>query len=302
MAGKGWGYRLAIANALWGQQGYSMLQDYREVVGHHYGARIHDLDFRGDPERARRVINAWVRGQTDNRIPDLLADGTIDERVRLVLTNAVAFEARWETEFEALETEHRPFYLRDGSRVETPTMRGSIDVGYSARDGYQVIDVPYKGGAAAMTVLLPDEGRFDWFERRLDAGVAAEAITDLEERTLDLFMPRFQFESSFDLKGHLSAMGMPEAFDPERADFSGINGIACPSQACRYVSVAAHRALVENNEEGTKAVAATGLITKEVSGEPSWPRVSIDRPFIFLIRDIPSDTILFVGRVLDPRI
>lgn len=295
------GYRLAIANALWVQQGYSVLPAYREAVGRHYRSEPRDIDFRGDPKKARLVINDWIRERTDGRIQDLLAGGSINKKVRILVTNAVTFEAVWRDRFDWWKTKSRWFHLRDGTRVATPTMRGSIWIGYAAMDGYQVIDMPYKGDSAAMTVLLPDEGRFERFERRLDAGVVAEALESLDDRTVDLFMPRFDFNWSFDGKGQLSAMGMPATFDPERADFSGINGIACPSEACLFVSGAAHEALIEVNEQGTKAAAATaGMITIRVS-DSRLPRVSIDRPFVFLIRDIPTGTILFMGRVLDPR-
>ena len=294
-------YQLAIANALWRQPGSPMLPAYRDVLGRHYGARLQDLDFRGDPNGARRRINDWVREHTDGHVPELLADGAIQHDTRFVLTNAVAFQARWRTSFDDWETTNRPFHLHDGVQVETLTMRGDIDVGYSMRDGYQVIDLPYKGGAAAMTVLLPNAGQFDQFERRLDVGLLGEAIASLEDTTVDLYMPIVEFEATVALIEMLAEMGMPDAIDPERANLSGINAIACPAQECLYVDVAAHKAFVSVDEEGTTAVAATGIGTRTVSGRPLLPTVRIDRPFVFLIRDVPTGTILFMGRVVDPR-
>ena len=302
-SGTGRGYRLDVANALWSQQGCPILPSYRLILGHHYGASPLEADFQGNPNGARRRINDWVSERTDNRIQDLLDKRDIGRNTRIVLTNAVAFEAGWQTTFEEGETEERPFHLRDGTRVETPTMRGDIRVGFAEQDGYKVIELPYKGGGAAMTVLLPDKGRFDWFERRLDAGMVAESVASLKETYLDLSMPKIEFTSSLDVMKTLSEMGMPDPFDRKRADFSGINGIACPLRGCLYVDTIAHKALVEVNEEGTKATAATAVtLIILISESGSLPRVKIDRPYIFLIRDVQRDTILFVARVLDPRV
>ena len=294
-------YQLAIANALWSQTGSPALPAYRDILGLHYGAKLQDLDFRGDPKEARRRINDWVREHTDGHVPELLADGDIQHGTRFVLTNAVAFEARWRTSFDEWETTNRPFHLHDGGQVETPTMRGDIDVGYSMRDGYQVIDLPYKGGAAAMTVLLPDAGQFDQFEWRLDAGLLGQAIASLEDTTVELYMPIVEFEATVALTETLAEMGMPDAFDPARANLSGINAVTCPAPGCLSVDFAAHKAFVSVNEDGTKAVAATGIGTITVSGRPLLPTVRIDRSFVFLIRDVATGAILFMGRVVDPR-
>ena len=295
-------YQLAIANALWSQQGSSILPAYLDILGRYYGASLKDIDFRRDPNAARRRINNWVRGQTDGHVPELFAAGEIRNRTQLVLANAVAFEARWESSFDEPDTTGRPFHLRDGARIETPTMRGDIDVGYAAQDGYQVIDMPYKGGAAAMTVLVPDAGHFDRFERRLDADLVEEAIAGMEDTTVSLFLPRFVFETTVPVTETLAGMGMPDAFDPARADLSGINAVVCPAEGCLYVDTAAHMAFVSVDEEGTKAAAASGAGMMLVSGRPLLPAVRIDRPFVFLIRDVLTDTVLFVGRVLDPSL
>ena len=152
-----------------------------------------------------------------------------------------------------------------------------------------------------MTVLLPDAGQFDRFERRLDAGLLEEAIAGMEDTRIDLFMPGFEFEANLPLMETLATMGMPDAFDPAKADLSGINSLACPAPRCQYVDVAAHKAFVSVDEEGTKAAAASGIGTMTVSGRPVLPQVRIDRPFVFLIRDVPTGTVLFMGRILDPR-
>ena len=294
-------YQLAIANSLWSQTGSVMLPAFRDIMARHYGAGLQQVDFQSNPDGARRRINSWVREHTDGQVRELLAEGAVHSGTNLVLANAVAFEARWQDEFDESDTENRPFYLRGGAKVDAPTMRGDLDIGYAARDGYQVVDLHYKGGAAAMTLLLPDSGEFERFERSLDADSVEEAIASVEDVTVDLFMPRFEFETTVPLTETLKEMGMADAFDPARADLSGINSVACPAPACQYVDVVSHKAIVSVNEEGTKAAAASGLGITLVSGRPVLPEVRIDRPFVFLIRDVPTGTILFLGRVLDPR-
>ena len=290
------GYQLNIANGLWVQIGYPFLQEYLDVVGHNYDAGVHGVNFKEDPQRVRRIINDWVSEHTENNIRDLFSDDAIHQDVALVLANAIYFEADWASQFPTWETQNRPFYLRDGSQIETPTMNGPILVGYAERDGYQVIELLYRGGSASMVILLPDEGQFEQFESRLDAGLAANAIEMLEKGVVSLYMPRFEFESSFDMAETLSIMGMPNAFNSLAADFSGISD--CSTPPCLFAESAVHKAFVAVNEDGTKAGAGTGVIVIPTSLPPD---LRINRPFIFLIRDIPTDAILFTGRVLDPR-
>ena len=292
------GYRLDIANGLWGRAGYPFLREYLDVVGANYDAGFRTMDFAGDPEGARRIINDWVSEQTENTIRDLLPEGSIHPDIALVLTNAIFFQAAWLDPFPKAQTADRPFRLPGGSLIETPTMSGQTGVGYAERDGYQAVELAYKGDTASMVVLLPDEGRFEQFEARLDAGLVSGAVESLRPRNVQLFMPKFEFDSSFDMKGVFSGMGMPDAFNPNTADLSGVNGLACPASGCLAVESAVHKAFVSVDEDGTKASAATGL-SVGVTSLP--PELRIDRPFVFLIRDVPTGAVLFVGRVLDPR-
>ena len=190
----GKGYRISIANALWTQSGSALLQEYRNIAGSNNGAGIHQVDFAGNAEGSRQRINDWVSEQTDGKIQDLLPKGAIHKRRAPVLTNAIAFDAMWQSLFETSETRSRPFRLLDGSAIATPTMTNeSIEVGYAAKEGYQVIELPHKGGLASTVIFLPDAGRFEWFERRLDAQLAADAIGSLVRKTVDLYMPRLEF-------------------------------------------------------------------------------------------------------------
>ncbi|MCY4499704.1 MAG: serpin family protein [Rhodospirillaceae bacterium] len=293
-------YHLAIANALWHQPGSPMLPAYRDVLSRYYGAELPALDFRGDPDGARRRVNDWVREQTDGHVPELLVASAVHGDTRLVLTNTVAFEGRWRTSFDEGETTNRSFHLHDGAQVETPTMRGDVDIGYARRGGYLVIDLPYEGGAATMTALRLEAGRFDQFERRLDAGLLGQALASLEDMTVELYMSLVEFEATVDLIEMLAEMGMPDTSDPARANLSGINAIACPARACLYIDVATQKVFVSVDDDGTNAVAATGIGTTLVSGRPVLPTVRIDRPVVFIMRDVPTGTI-FLGRVVHPR-
>ena len=292
------GPRLNIVNALWGRAGYPFLQEYLDVVGENYDAGLRGMDFAEDPEGARRIINDWASEQTENTIRDLLPEGSIHPDIALVLTNAIHFQADWLRPFPEWGTEERPFRLRDGSLVDAPTMSGQAVIGYADRDGYQAVELPYRGESASMVVFLPDEGRFEQFEGRLDAELVAGAIESIELRSVQLYMPKFEFDSTFDMKGVLSGMGMPDAFSASDADLSGVNGLACPTVGCLVVETAVHKAFISVDEEGTTASAATGITVGPTSLPPDF---RIDRPFIFLIRDVPTGAVLFVGRVLDPR-
>ena len=292
------GPRLNIVNALWGRAGYPFLLEYLDVVGENYDAGLRGMDFAGDPEGARRIINDWVSEQTENTIRDLLPEGSIHPDIALVLTNAIHFQADWLRPFPKWGTEERPFRLRDGSLVDAPTMSGQVVIGYANGDGYQAVELPYRDESASMVVFLPDEGRFEQFEGRLDAELVAVAIESIEPRSVQLYMPKFEFDSSFDMKGVLSGMGMPDAFSASEADLSGVNGLACPTVGCLVVETAVHKAFISVDEEGTTASAATGITVGPTSLPPDF---RIDRPFIFLIRDVPTGAVLFVGRVVDPR-
>jgi serpin B len=213
---------------------------------------------------------------------------------RLVLTNAIYFNAAWEYPFEEDATYSGAFYLLDGGEVTVPMMTQMESFKYTEGDGYQAVELPYDGRELSMVILLPGEGHFGAFESSLDADLVAAIIEDLESGEVALTMPKFEFESEFGLKQTLAAMGMPIAFTGE-ADFSGMTG-------SRELSIAEviHKAFVSVDEAGTEAAAATAVVM-ELTAMPGEPvEVTIDHPFIFLIRDIETGTILFIGRVVDP--
>ncbi|MFP3899070.1 MAG: serpin family protein [Dehalococcoidia bacterium] len=285
------GFRLNVVNAIWGQKDYSFLSDFLDVLAHNYGAGLRILDFMNETEQSRLTINRWVSDQTEGRIEDLIPQGAIDALTRLVLTNAIYFNAAWEYPFDENMTADGPFYLLDGTQVTVPMMKESLSVGYVQEQGYQAVELFYDGGELSMVILLPDAGAFLAFEEGLDAEKVYDITAALQPRRILLSMPGFEFDSKFSLAATLAEMGMPVAFSGA-ADFSGMTG----SQDL-FISDVVHKAFVSVDEAGTEAAAATAVIMP--TSAPTV-EVTIDRPFIFLIRDIDTGAILFVGRVLNP--
>ncbi|MBA7564701.1 hypothetical protein ES708_06368 [subsurface metagenome] len=234
--------------------------------------------------------------QTEERIKDLIPKGAIDELTRLVLTNAIYFNAAWQYPFEEDATFNGVFYLLNGDKITVPMMRQTESFGYAEGDGYQVVELPYDGRELSMLVLLPQTGQFELFEESLNAQRVDDIVKNLNTREVVLTIPKFEFESSFGLKKTLTAMGMPVAFSAG-ADFSGMTG-----NPDLFIGEVLHKAFVSVDEAGTEAAAATAVIM-ELTAMPGEPvEVTIDRPFIFLIRDIESGTILFIGRVVNPGV
>jgi serpin B len=294
-AGKdGEGFRLNIVNAIWGQKDYSFLTDFLDVLAENYGAGLRILDFMTETEKSRLIINDWVSDQTEDRIKDLIPQGAIDELTRLVLTNAIYFNAAWEYPFDKKMTANGPFYLLDGGQVTVPMMRQTESFGYTQGEGYQAVELLYDGDELSMVILLPEDGQFEVFEEGLEADKVSDIISDLQFAEVTLTMPKFEFDSEFSLKDTLAEMGMPTAFS-EAADFSGMTGT---QDLC--ISKVLHKAFVSVDEAGTEAAAATAVIVGETAIPEQPVQVTVDRPFIFLIRDIETGAILFVGRVLNP--
>lgn len=285
-------FSLNVNNALWGQKDYSFLPDFLKVLGQNYDAGMNVLDFIKSPEESRITINDWVSDQTNNRIRDLLPQGSINIYTRLVLTNAIYFDAAWKYPFPKDLTHNGTFNLINGRTVTVPMMSHRAGFGYAQGEGCQAVELPYEGDEISVVILLPDEGNFTAFENALNYDDISDIIGNLQTTDMSLTMPKFRFDSSFSLKSYLAEMGMPLAFS-ESADFSGING----NDELTITDVV-HKAYVAVDEEGTEAAAASGVVVGIVSIPQTT--VNIDRPFIFLIRDVQTGAILFVGRVLNP--
>ncbi len=289
------GFRLNIVNAIWGQKDFEFLSEFLDTLAENYGAGLRVLDFVKETEKSRITINNWVSDQTEGRIEDLIPQGLIDAMTRLVLTNAIYFNAAWQYPFNENSTSDGEFYLPDGATVTVPMMRQTESFGYAAGDNYQALELPYDGRELSMIILLPEAGYFKEFESMLDYQVLEEIIADITWRQVGLTMPKFEFDSEFNLKTTLAAMGMPTAFSGA-ADFSGMTG-----SPDLYIDEVIHKAFVSVDEAGTEAAAATAVIMKLTSMPEEPVNVIVDHPFIFLIRDIETGTILFIGRVVNPE-
>ena len=296
----GEGFRLNIVNALWGQEDadnkhpYEFLSEFLDVLAENYGAGLRPLDFVNAPEESRVTINDWVSDQTEGRIEDLIPQGVIDALTRLVLTNAIYFNAAWAQPFEEDQTADGTFYLLDGSEVTVPMMRQTESFGYAEGEGYQAVELPYDGWELSIVILLPQAGEFEAFEGSLDAERVHGIVKDLAYRQVALAMPKFEFESDFGLADALAAMGMPDAFT-EAADFSGMTG-----SRDLFIADVIHKAFVSVDEAGTEAAAATAVVMAELAMPEEPVEITVDRPFVFLIRDIETGAVLFVGRVVNP--
>lgn len=295
MVKEGDAFRLNVVNALWGQAGYTFLPDFLDALAANYGAGMRLLDFRFAPEESRQTINEWVADQTEGKIENLIPPGAITDLTRLVLTNAIYFNATWLHTFDEANTAEGPFHLLGGTEVTVPMMHQTEYFNYTADDGYQAVELPYAGEDLSMVILLPAQGQFESFEDELGAGRVDAIVQDLERENVKLTMPEFEFDSSFQLSGALAGLGMPIAFDAEQANFSGI-----ADTDDLFIQEVVHKAFVSVDEEGTEAAAATGVMMGITSAPPPPEEVAIDRPFIFMIRDVETEAILFAGRVLNP--
>lgn len=293
------GYQLRVANRLWGQKGYEFLPEFLQTTRSGYGAELGVLDFAQATEPARREINAWVEQQTEEKIKDLLAPGVLDPSTRLVLTNAIYFKGNWQEQFEKDATEDAPFHVSADREVTVPMMHQTERFGYRAADGLQILEMPYAKGELSMLVLLQKEIEgLPRLEKKLTQANLQEWTKGLRRQKVIVYVPRFKMTSQFGLKDTLQAMGMRLAFEPGKADFSGMS-----RSDELFISAVIHKAFVDVNEEGTEAAAATGVAVAAtaapVQEEP--PVFRADRPFVFMIRDNRTGSIVFMGRVVNPK-
>jgi serpin B len=290
-------FQLNIANSIWGQADFEFKQPFLDTLAQHYGAGLFAVDYKNNPESARLAINDWVADETAQKIEHLIPAGAIDSLTRLVLANAIYFKGSWLNPFNESMTTEAPFYTLDGSEITVDMMKlYGENFFYGQGENYQAINLPYLSSDFVMTLLVPDAGAFQEFEAELTTEGLAEILTSLDYTRLDLEMPKFDFESYINANDPLIALGMGDAFDPIAADFSGIT-----DEEDLMITDVLHKATITVDEEGTEAAAATAVIIGVTSAMPEDPiSLVIDRPFMFLIRHQPTNTILFMGRVLQP--
>jgi serpin B len=289
-------YELVVANRLWGQAGYSFLAPFIALNRTYYGAGLEQVNFKTATEAARKTINTWVEDKTRDKIQELLKPGILTDLTRLVLTNAIYFKGNWASQFKKERTADAPFHVTPDKSVDVPTMRQTAKFGYTETQDMQVLEMPYIGDDLSMTILLPKKADgLGKVEASLSAATLKTWVARLRKQKVGVFLPRFKMEFSVGLVDTLEAMGMPRAFDPSRADFSGMDGTRALS-----ITAVIHKAFVDVNEEGTEAAAATAVVMG-LRSAPSRPIIfNADRPFIFLIRDRVTGSVLFIGRVTDP--
>ena len=285
---------LRIANALWPHQERVLLEEYLALVEEHYGVLIQSLDYR-DPEAARGVINAWVEKETEGKIQDLIAQGVLDDQTRLVLTNAIYFKGMWASPFREDRTDEAPFWVAPDRKVKVPMMAQQLSCRLRESRDLQVLELPYAGDDCSMLVLLPrDRDGLAGLEASLTPDSLTAWLRSERKRSVRVFMPRFKTTSQFGLGETLKTLGMVDAFDG-KADFSGMDG-------SKWLQIGAviHQAYVDVNEEGTEAAAATGVVMMTKASFLPEPTFRADHPFVFLIRDNRTQSVLFLGRVVDP--
>jgi len=290
-------YQLYIANALWGQEGFTFEPAFLAINEASYGAGVNTVDFKGDTDASRETINRWVENATNNKIKDLLAEGSVSADTRLVLTNAIYFKADWAEQFVKERTKDGDFHTSNGSTVKVPMMRDVKHGRMLRTDTFQAATLPYRGGELSMTIFLPnDRDGLAAMEQQLTPNNLGRWQEQFEHARIDWTLPRWTFTSSFDLAGTLAAMGMPEAFSND-ADFTGMS-----TSEHLQISAVVHQAFVAVDETGTEAAAATAVGVSATSFPTDVPvPFVVDHPFVFMIRHDKTGSILFMGRVENPK-
>jgi serpin B len=299
-------YEMAVANSLWGQDGAPLQAGFLDLVARHYAGGVHLVDFRRSAEAARVTINQWIEDNTRQKIGELIPSGALNADTRLVLVNAVYFKGMWVLQFRKADTHEEPFYFEDGGSVRAPLMQQQGEIRHLRAQGYQAVDLNYRGGDLSMLILLPDKkDGLRNLEMSLSRHMLDDCVAKLGVREVKVILPRFKFTwGTVNMGDQLTALGMPLAFDQSRADFSGINGHTPPDEQALFISAVFHKTFIEVNEEGTEAAAATAatarVITSMYSTPPRVPVFRADHPFLCAIRDRKTGAILFLGRISNP--
>ena len=305
LGGDGGPMQVNITNAIWAEQTYTFRSDFLDTLAANYGAGVNLLDIVNAPDPSRLTINAWVADQTNNKIQDLLPAGSIDSLTRLVLTDAVYFNAAWDTPFDPTNTDDGSFALLDGSSVTVKFMKAELNAMNGERSSlpamqgtnFVAASLPYADQRLSLVLVVPDAGQFSQVESSLDATALGTLVAGLVSQPVSLTLPRFKVETGTSLVKLLQTLGMTSAFIPGTADFSGMDGTHN-----LFISDVIHKAFIDVVEKGTEAAAATAVVIRP-NGAP-LPSVGLvinaDRPFLYILRDQPTGAILFMGRVQDP--
>ncbi|KAL2085423.1 hypothetical protein ACEWY4_018743 [Coilia grayii] len=297
-------YALSLANRLYGEQSYQFVEKFLADTKEHYLAELEAVDFRTNAEAARLNINKWVEAKTQEKIKDLLAEGVVDDKTRLVLVNAIYFKGNWEKQFDSARTSEVPFRLNknESKPVQMMHQKAKFPFTYIPDVNCQILELPYVGKDLSMLIMLPNEMEdnstgLEKLEQALTYDNFVEWTKPDMMDTVEVVvgLPRFKLEETYDLKQILVNMGMVDAFDPHKCDFSGMS--PCDDLV---LSKVVHKSFVEVNEEGTEAAAATAAIMMMRCAMMPPERFIADHPFLFFIRHNPTQSILFYGRYSSP--
>ncbi|CAL1596615.1 unnamed protein product [Knipowitschia caucasica] len=297
-------YALSVANRLYGEKTYQFVEDFLGGTRKHYNAELESVDFIGNSEEARVMINTWVEAQTQGKITDILAKGVVDGLTKLVLVNAIYFKGNWNKQFNESSTRDYKFRINKNETKPVKMMhqKSKFPLTYISEASCQVIDLPYKGKELSMLVFLPNdiEDGSTGLEK-LEEQLTYENFVEwtrpdmMDEVEVQVGFPRFKMEEKYDMKNVLTSMGMVDAFDMGKSDFSGMS----PANDL-FLSKVVHKAFVEVNEEGTEAAAATAAIMMlRCAMRPA--AFIADHPFLFFIRHNATNSVLFAGRYCSPE-
>ena len=297
-------YELSTANALWAEKTYSFLEDYTNTIDNYYRGKVTNLDFINDPVDSADTINSWVEDKTNDKIKDLVPASALTPLTRLVLTNAIYFKGTWVNQFDKSLTEKEDFRITDFEKVKTDMMHmdGQEGFKYAETEDLQIIELPYKGDKLSMIILLPKENELKPIEEKFTAEKLDELQSEMYSHEVIVSIPKFKFETKYFMVDNLKNMGLELAFTEKKpgiasADFSGMDGTKE-----LYISDVIHQAFVDVNEEGTEAAAATAIVMMGATSAPMPPLVfKADHPFMFIIQENETNSILFIGQVVNPN-
>lgn len=290
--------KLSIANSLWAQEGYHFLNTFFDLNKKHYGAGLNFVNFSTKTEAARITINTWVENETQQKIKELIKQGMLGSLTRLVLCNAIYFKGDWLSQFDKKRTTDADFYISKDKITRVPLMSQKSKFKFKDFGNFSAIELLYEGNDLSMIIFLPKEvyGLVDFEQSLIDDNVKSwiDELSKSHKREILVSLPKFKTTCEFQLAKILAEMGMPSAFSLPPADFSGMTG-----KKDFYIGAVIHKAFVDVNEEGTEAAAATAVVMRKVGViQPLTFRV--DHPFVFLIRENQTGSILFIGRIIDP--
>jgi len=291
---------ISTANAVWPSADGKFLMDYCTTLQKFYSSSIIPLNYKNDPDKSRRTINKWVEENTKNKIKNIIKEGVLNKDTSMVLTNAIYFKSDWQDEFEPQRTKILPFWTDSGKPVQTMMMSRTGDkIGYVKKQDSELIEIPYRNRRFSMMIILPDKkAGLSAVENDISTSVLKEYTDSAKPQKVRITIPKFKMEQSFELNNVLANMGMPSAFNRDTADFSGMNG-----KYNLYIGNVLHKTFIEVGEKGTEASAATAVIMMKTSISPENEKIiefKADRPFIFIIKDNITGTILFIGRYTHP--